>query len=352
MRRPRALRLTAILLAGGLLVACGADEPTETGTPAPTGGTSTGAVPTVAGAFGEAPQVELPAGAAADELVIEVLDEGDGDPVAEGELVIADYQTVVWPAGDESATATAEDGGPDRDEPLFDTFASGLPEPLLVSEQGLLPGMVAGLVDAKVGSRILVVLPPSEGFGEAGNAELGVGPDDALVFVFDLLDSFAGDETAEGTAVDQAPGGPTVAEGDEGPTVTVPATTPPTELVVQPLVEGTDSAVEAGQVIVVQYRGLLWKDGSEFDSTWAKGQATGFVIGTGNVIPGWDKALVGLAVGSRVLLTIPPADGYGPEGNPPTIAGDDTLVFVIDILGAYGGAPASSTPAPTETPGG
>ena len=83
--------------------------------------------------------------------------------------------------------------------------------------------MVKGLIGATVGSRILVVIPPAEGFGDTGREEMGVGPKDSLVFVFDVLEAFVGDETAEGTAVDPPPGGPTVAEGDEGPIVTVPA---------------------------------------------------------------------------------------------------------------------------------
>jgi peptidylprolyl isomerase len=212
--------------------------------------------------------------------------------------------------------------------------------------------MVKGLVGAPIGGRVLMVLPPAEAFGEAGQSEMGVGPNDSLVFVFDVLDAFVGDETAEGTAVEPPPGGPTIAEGDTGPAVTIPATAPPTELVVQPLIEGAGPAVETGQVIVVQYRGVLWKDGSEFDATWGKNQPAGFMIGTGNVIPGWDKALVGQPVGSRVLVTVPPAEGYGAEGNPPAIAGDDTLVFVVDILGAYGEPAEPAGEGPTETPAG
>ena len=348
MRRPTTLRLTAVVLAVGLVTACGADDPAEVEeTSASPGGT-----PTVSGGFGTAPTIELPDGAAGDELVVEVLAEGDGDAVAEDQLIVVDYQTMVWPADDETATSATEEAGPDRGEPLFDTFQTGTPEPLRVSEESLLKGMVKGLVGATVGSRVLLVLPPSEAFGKEGQAEMGVGPNDSLVFVFDVLDAFAGDEAAEGTVVELPPGGPTVAESETGPVVTMPATAPPTELVVQQLIEGDGPPVESGQVIVVHYRGVLWKDGSEFDATWSRNQPAGFLIGTGNVIPGWDKALVGQPVGTRVLITVPPAEGYGPEGNPPTIAGDDTLVFVVDILGAYGGAAEPSTPAPTETPAG
>jgi peptidylprolyl isomerase len=93
--------------------------------------------------------------------------------------------------------------------------------------------------------------------------------------------------------------------------------------------------VQKGQTISAQYHGVLWKDGSVFDSSWQRGAAADFPIGVGAVIPGWDKTLVGKKVGSRVLLVIPPADGYGKAGSPPKISGTDTLVFVVDILDAY-----------------
>ena len=85
----------------------------------------------------------------------------------------------------------------------------------------------------------------------------------------------------------------------------------------------------------MQYRGQLWKDGSEFDASWTSGSATASPIGVGSVIPGWDKTLVGQTVGSQVLLVIPPDKGYGASGNAQAgIKGTDTLVFVVDILDA------------------
>ncbi len=94
-----------------------------------------------------------------------------------------------------------------------------------------------------------------------------------------------------------------------------------------------------GEFIVVQYVGVIWRTKKVFDSTWSRRQPYGTTIGTGQVIEGWDKGLVGQTVGSRVLLVIPPADGYGPVGDPSAgIKGTDTIVFAVDILAA-----ASST---------
>ena len=94
--------------------------------------------------------------------------------------------------------------------------------------------------------------------------------------------------------------------------------------------------------MVVQYVGALWRsgkgNGTVFDASWKRGQPFSFVIGKkpSQVIPGWNKGLVGQTVGSRVMLVIPPADGYGKSGNSQAgIKGTDTLVFVVDILGAF-----------------
>ncbi|MDP9817675.1 FKBP-type peptidyl-prolyl cis-trans isomerase [Spirilliplanes yamanashiensis] len=103
-------------------------------------------------------------------------------------------------------------------------------------------------------------------------------------------------------------------------------------LKVTTLVRGKGPAVEPGQTIAVNYVGVLYKTGEQFDSSWDRGQPAQFPIGTGNVIEGWDRGLVGVPVGSRVQLDIPAAQAYGddaPQGAP---AGD--LRFVVDILAA------------------
>jgi peptidylprolyl isomerase len=106
--------------------------------------------------------------------------------------------------------------------------------------------------------------------------------------------------------------------------------------VVQPLVVGTGPVVQAGQTVSVHYTGIVYGTGKQFDSSWDRGQPADFVIGQGQVIPGWDTAIVGQTVGSQLLLVIPPAEGYGTTGNSSAgISGTDTLVFVVDILDAY-----------------
>ena len=104
------------------------------------------------------------------------------------------------------------------------------------------------------------------------------------------------------------------------------------ELKVTPIVKGTGPAVKAGQQLTVNYVGVTYGDGKEFDSSWNTGQPVTFPIGTGNLIKGWDEGLIGVPVGSRVQLDIPADMAYGekPTGGQP--AGD--LRFVVDVLQA------------------
>jgi peptidylprolyl isomerase len=132
------------------------------------------------------------------------------------------------------------------------------------------------------------------------------------------------------------------------PTVTFPSSQPPRQLIEQTLVAGSGTPVAAGDTVVTNYVGEIWptEAGSTptvFDSSFARGAPTGFVIGTGAVIPGFDKTLVGKRMGTRMLLSIPPSDGYGPSGNSQAgISGTATLVFVVDLLSDY--TPNASAP--------
>ncbi|WP_345631365.1 FKBP-type peptidyl-prolyl cis-trans isomerase [Rugosimonospora acidiphila] len=111
-----------------------------------------------------------------------------------------------------------------------------------------------------------------------------------------------------------------------------PDTTTPTKLDVTTLIQGTGAAVKSGQNLTVNYVGVSDKDGSEFDSSWKNSQAFTFVVGQGNVIPGWDQGLVGVKVGSRVQLDIPSNLAYG--DNPTNGAPAGALRFVVDVLAA------------------
>ena len=222
---------------------------------------------------------------------------------------------------------------------LDDGFAAGRSEESYrLGRKDLIPGFVEGLVGATKGGRLVFTIPPAKGFGSAGNQNLGVSGTDTIVVVADVADVHTPMTKIEGTQAASPAGLPTV-EFKNGPTkeptVTVPKSAAPTVTKEATLIEGTGPEVKKGQTISAQYHGVLWKDGSVFDSSWQRGEAADFPIGVGAVIPGWDKTLVGKKVGSRVLVVIPPKDGYGTAGSPPKISGTDTLVFVVDILDAY-----------------
>jgi peptidylprolyl isomerase len=121
------------------------------------------------------------------------------------------------------------------------------------------------------------------------------------------------------------------------PTIEIPDTAPPTDLVVKVLQEGDGAPVAKGDVIEAHYVGQVWKDGTQFDASWDRGQPAQFPVGVGRLIKAWDEGLVGVPYGSRVLVIAPPDYGYGAGGNAQAgIAGDDTLVFVVDLVQKVG----------------
>ncbi len=151
------------------------------------------------------------------------------------------------------------------------------------------------------------------------------------------------------------------------PTVTIPSKAAPTTLVKQVLTEGTGATVAKGDTLVANYVGQTWapKNGKPnvFDSSFDRGNAAAFAIGVGRVIPGWDKTLVGQKLGTRLVMALPPAEGYGSQGQSSAgISGTDTLVFVVDLLKTFkpdasapgtvvSDLPASGLPKITNVPG-
>lgn len=117
------------------------------------------------------------------------------------------------------------------------------------------------------------------------------------------------------------------------PVVTVPKGPPPNHLVVKTLVQGTGKPVAQGQLISVNYVGVLYKTGKQFDASWHPNNPFRTGLTKGTVIQGWVQGLTGVRVGSRVELIIPPSLGYGSRRTP-VIPPNSTLVFVIDVLAA------------------
>ena len=180
---------------------------------------------------------------------------------------------------------------------------------------------------------MLIAIAPKVGMAKAqAQANDAVKESDTLLFVADIRGTYGPYDRARGAAVAPVDGLPKVKLAKNGaPTITMPKTSAPTSLVVQPLITGTGPVVKTGQTITAHYTGAIWDGGKVFDSSWKTGKPLPIQIGTGQVIPGWDAGLVGQTVGSQVLLVIPPDQGYGPTGTK-GIKGTDTIVFVVDIL--------------------
>lgn len=121
---------------------------------------------------------------------------------------------------------------------------------------------------------------------------------------------------------------------DEKPALSGSSANPPTKLVKQDIVVGDGAPAQQGDTVSVQYVGTIFDTGDEFDASWdgtKPGQAFEFQLGGGQVIQGWDQGVEGMKVGGRRVLVIPPNLGYGPQGQPPTIPPNATLVFVVDL---------------------
>jgi peptidylprolyl isomerase len=116
------------------------------------------------------------------------------------------------------------------------------------------------------------------------------------------------------------------------PRVAVPKGPAPNALKTEDLVVGRGRSAKSGDQLTVQYLGVLYKNGKQFDASWDRGQPFSFKLGAGMVIDGWEKGLVGMKVGGRRELIIPPDLAYGPQGSPPDIGPNEPLVFVIDLL--------------------
>ena len=117
------------------------------------------------------------------------------------------------------------------------------------------------------------------------------------------------------------------------PEVTIPAGEPPVELIIEDIEVGDGAEAVAGQNVEVHYVGVAWSNGQEFDSSWNRSDTFEFGLGRQQVIAGWDQGVAGMKVGGRRRLTIPPQLGYGARGAGGAIGPNETLVFVVDLIG-------------------
>lgn len=334
----RASRVLIAAAAALVLTACGgspdpsADQtaspsptPSDSATPTPTP-TPTPTIPAtdsldgikVTGKRLEVPKVEFDKPLRIDKTRFEVLEPGKGPKAVEDGMVTVHYYGVNARTG----------------EVFDDSFKRGAPASFSLA--GVIPGFQQGLTGQQSGSRVLIAVTGEDGYDPMYQIDPQYAPEgyelfDTLLFVVDIIDVSLTEPS--GTAVVPPAGLPTVSEGTGKPTVTIPSTAAPKSMVAQTLIEGTGSKVAADDTVLARYVGYSWKTGQLIDD--------GFDAPTSEqlskLIPGWTKGLKDKTVGSRVLLVLPPADGFPEGANNPPVEKGDTVVYVVDLLFAYAG---------------
>ncbi|GGO91842.1 peptidylprolyl isomerase [Nocardioides phosphati] len=304
---------TVLALSTAGLAACGSGDDSHL----------TGKV-TVSGDFGKQPTVKYSGKVSTDKTIIKVLHKGTGATVAEGDSVTVNMYI-----------GNGYDG-----KKALSTFDEGQsPSPVDVSKSTL-PAIEKALKGQKIGSRVEVIAAPKDTWAsQGGNAQLNIGNDDTTVWVIDLVKK-----------------APKPLTGPQGKTLPTPAGAPKLKLTkgvpsgfdftgmapvgkttkVYTLIKGSGPALKVGQNVKMDYLGQVVK-GKVFDGSYAADRQPLDLpkpLGQGGVIQGWDKGLVGVTVGSRVILVIPSAEGYGAQGQGADIPPNADLVFVVDILAA------------------
>jgi peptidylprolyl isomerase len=306
MRRIAALCATALLLSG--LAACGSSS-------------GSGSIDglTVSGEFGKEPQIKV------DNLnesspKTDVVIQGNGDKLSSSGA-----------AKIHLLLAKGTDGST-----LQSTYSQGGPQKVELAKA---PSWIKDALDGvRVGSRVVYVTPLSKLNNGQGDSQHNLKASDDIVIVIDVMDTATPTLTGpQGKKVAPPKDAPTLVE--KGGTITgfdfsnAPKADP-TKFQAIPLVNGTGQAIKEGDQITANYVGSKWGSSQPFDNTYTRGQPAPFTITSPGVIKGWVKGLVGVKVGSRVMLIVPPSLGYGKQGNPQIKIGPhDTMVFLIDVLG-------------------
>jgi peptidylprolyl isomerase len=274
--------------------------------------------------LGAAPEVTFEPGLQVEHTQRTVVVEGDGELVKELDRVMVAYSYFNGVSGEKIGHIGYDGQAPDM-IPADPSYP-------------YLKGVIYSLLCSTVGSRIAAVIPSVEAFGAEGAPEYGLQPGDSVVFVADIVGIQPPPEpplTKLEGVMEPSPGGYPQVEFDEAgmPTVTFPDGDVPTDYGVTSLIKGQGSEVFDGATVIVHYHGVNWNTGEVFDSSFERGEPASF--STAGVIPGFRDGLVGQTIGSRVLIIIPPALGYGPSGGSGDgrIGPDDTIFFVVDILG-------------------
>ncbi len=314
----------AVVLAGTLaisLAACSSSTTSSSGCTVTKSGSASDAVK-VSGKFGAKPTIAGTKGLTVKTTERTVtVDGGKGTAATTGSTVTLNYTVYNGTSGK-----------------VIDTTGYGKSKAvsLAIDKTQEITGLYKAVLCSTPGTRVVAVIPPSDAFGSSGQTSLGITAKDSIVFVLDVNTVKQPTKTKVLDAPDSTFPKVTFDAKTGAPTIATPAGSQPTELKVAYLKKGTGATVKSGDSVTVNYTGIIWATGKVFDSSWTSGKPATFV--TSQVVTGFGKALVGQAVGSKVIVIIPPADGYGSGGQASAgISGTDDLVFVIQIISAKAG---------------
>ncbi|SEN03265.1 hypothetical protein E3O25_01120 [Cryobacterium sp. TMT1-3] len=312
MRKASALIITAGLVMTAL-TACASPGPAQASCDSTTTSGPASELVSVTGEFGTAPDVNFPTPLKSATTQRSEIIAGSGEKIGGGQLISAEINIYNGTNGNVIAQGAYD--------------AANVP--LFLLNGADISGITDGLLCARVGERVVIVVAPDDGFAGTDSQPAGVAPTDTLVVVVDVVKAFL--PRANGVDQTVANGLPAVVLDEDGvPGVVVPNGDAPTTLEVGVLKKGSGEKIEADSNVIVNLIGVLWKDKKVLSSTWSDGSPTQLV--PNGVISGLATALTGQTVGSQIVAVIPPDQGYGATATD-TIPAGSTLVFVVDILG-------------------
>lgn len=268
----------------------------------------------VTGDIGEQPEVTFPTPLSGTGVETAIIIEGDGGALIGGQQVLMHFMGFNAATGDalQASDFTSTDYVPQN----------------LVKDS--VPDFCKALTGVNVGSRVAVLIDAEGAHGSLGIASLGLGTEDGIIFIFDIIDAYL--PRANGSSQPAQAGLPTVITAANGqPGIQIPSADAPSEFASAVLVEGGGEPIEIGDSAVLHYTGWTWL-GEQFDSSWERGTPATFPITNEGLIEGFVMALDQVTIGSQVIAVIPPELGYGDNAQGSIPAGS-TLIFVIDVLG-------------------
>lgn len=274
----------------------------------------------VTGEVGQEPEVTIDGPLELEATESQVLHEGGGNEVVEGEQALIHLFVANGTSGEKALA----------------TYDQGPPVSFAMSEAEIFKSVVDATVGQTVGSRIVVAAVPADAFPE-GAPQFGLEAEDNVVFVIDVM-SVEPTEALEGPEGETAdvPGDlPTVTETDgdvTGIDFSAAPENPAGELQVVTLIEGEGPPARDDSLVTFDYLGQVYGTRKVFDESYSSEPRT-FPVGVGGLIQAWDEAIVDARQGSRLLITAPPEMAYGEQGSPPSIPANATLTFVVDVLG-------------------